>query len=91
MKMMVKEYQKIVKIDKFLYVCIVLLNSIISSKMEPLKYLELNVRPYSCGCDHCLDMPPDFVDLTYHLSDQNSLSCLETLIIGRKIFIPFCI
>lgn len=69
---------------------VVVLNSIISSKMESLKYLELNLRPYSCGCDHCLYMLPDFVDLTYHLSDQNSSSYLETLIIGRKIF-PFCI
>jgi hypothetical protein len=52
--------------------------------MKSLKYLNLTLKPYSCGCEIGLQSRDDKVDLEFrHLSrETSSFSNLETLIIG---------
>ncbi|CAF4335264.1 unnamed protein product [Rotaria sp. Silwood2] len=62
-----------------------LCNNLISSKMKSLIYLHLNFEPYRCGCQndrssHTYDICLDFKELS---RTENSLSHLETLIIGE--------
>ncbi|CAF1307912.1 unnamed protein product [Rotaria sordida] len=61
-----------------------LCRQLISSKMKSLKYLNLNVKPYSCGCEFGIQSRDNDVDLQFqYLSKhEKSLSNLETLIIG---------
>jgi hypothetical protein len=56
--------------------------------MRSLKYLNLTVKPYSCGCETGIQSRDTDVDLEFQdLSEQDqSLSNLETLIIGGNLF-----
>ena len=64
-----------------------LCNNLISSKMKLLKYLKLNFNPYRCGCRQYTSS--NHVDLYFDrfTIENKSLSSLETLIIGCKLFI----
>ncbi|CAF1199624.1 unnamed protein product [Adineta steineri] len=61
-----------------------LCSQLISSKMKSLKYLNINVKSYSCGCEIGIQSRDSNVDLEFlYLSDkEKSFSNLETLIIG---------
>jgi hypothetical protein len=69
----------IISIEKiFLEFCI----DLISSKMESLKYLNLNFKPYLPVCDCSRYTPDNYVEL--YFDDLIQISHLETIIIGRK-------
>jgi hypothetical protein len=55
--------------------------------MKLLKYLKLNFRPYRCECR--LYTCSDYVYLEFNqlIVEDTSLSNLETLIIGGKLFL----
>ncbi|UJR16911.1 hypothetical protein I4U23_003809 [Adineta vaga] len=61
-----------------------LCNRLISSKMEALKFLNINFKPYRCGCENNVQSGSDDVNLELdNLSGKSqSFSNLETLIIG---------
>ncbi len=57
--------------------------------MESLKYLNLNFKPYSCGCDYSADTSDYDVELYFDTlrKREKSFSHLETIVIGRKILL----
>jgi hypothetical protein len=69
----------------FLEFCV----DLISSKMESLKYLNLNFKPYSCGCDYFADTSDYDVELYFNTwrEREESFSHLETIVIGGKILL----
>ncbi|CAF2691827.1 unnamed protein product [Rotaria sp. Silwood2] len=70
------------------FVYLGLCSSLISSKMKSLKYLKLNFIPYWTGCECDWYTRSDYVYLEFiELAErEKSLSHLETLIIGGKVF-----
>jgi hypothetical protein len=56
--------------------------------MKSLKYLNLNFKPYWCGCECGLYTRSDYVYLDFDelARREKSISNLETIIIGSKLF-----
>ena len=72
------------------FVYLDLCSNLISSKMKSLKYLKLNFLPYSCGCNLSFSSTrSNYVDLQFNqlIIRNKSLSNLETLFIGSKLFL----
>lgn len=69
------------------FVCLDLCNHLISSRMKSLKYLKLNFDPHQCRC--CHPVASNHIDLYFvqFTTANQSISNLETLIIGCKWFI----
>ncbi len=59
--------------------------------MESLKYLNLNFKPYFCGCDCSVYRRDDYVELYFDdlTKRKKSFSHLETIVIGRKFLFFF--
>jgi hypothetical protein len=57
--------------------------------MESLKYLNLNFKPYSCGCDYSVDTSDYDVELSFDTlrKREKSFSHLETIVIGGKVLL----
>ena len=73
---------------KLEFVCLGLCNDLISSKMKSLKYLDLNFEPYLRTCEYCWYEREMYFYLYFDKlgKREKSISHLETIIIGSKLF-----
>ncbi len=79
---------------KKFFVSVEFFSDLVSSKMESLKYLNLNLKQYSHECDcsfYTRDGWDDYVDLYFDdlIKREKSLSHLETLVIGSKFILLY--